>query len=344
MVFLLIYSCNSKDEVEQVNYVTHNISNKLFENELIENAVFFDRDILILTRKNHLFLLDSLTRSLDLLNYNLDSEIISLIIADNEILCLTKKENLFEIIDVKNKEIKLSFKCNLKSTVCKDIVYLPSNYQDEYFNITSCCVGEWGGAIFFKDKQTGRVYSTESTCLLEIDVFDKSYYIFNYLGHMRGFSSIVKVKDVKKLPLFNPDSSIYWCNWYEDKYRKVKFEDHDSVNRYLLGNSPDNLTLLDTISLRLLSGKVNELGIHILYQSEGRIKKGRINEGKIIDEMVLIDTIMGQIDFARKSPSATNLFSVNTFLGYDSIQGYKGRNIILLTDSLYQDGIIYRIN
>lgn len=72
-------------------------------------------------------------------------------------------------------------------------------YEDEQFNVYSTCRGEWGGTVFFQDKNTNELFEGSSTCPIVINKIGNEYYVTNYMGHMMGFASINKISDPRKL-------------------------------------------------------------------------------------------------------------------------------------------------
>lgn len=95
-------------------------------------------------------------------------------------------------------------------------------FEDERFTVSTCCVGEWGGAIFFTDKQSKRVHSCPATCATNINKINSSYYVTNSLAHLSGSTEILKIDDPSKLYELKADSLKNFCNWY---YKFVTAED-----------------------------------------------------------------------------------------------------------------------
>jgi hypothetical protein len=89
-------------------------------------------------------------------------------------------------------------------------------FEDSLFKITSSCEGEFGGAVFFTDKQTLKVYSCPATCATTINTTTNgAYYVTSSLNHMSGWSYIVRVKDPTKLYELKNDSLVGIPNWYD---------------------------------------------------------------------------------------------------------------------------------
>lgn len=84
-------------------------------------------------------------------------------------------------------------------------------YKDEKYEVWKSCSGEWGGTVYFKNKQTGIIHYAIATCPVSVNKIDGKYYVSNSLSHMIGFSDILEIADpekmetTNKLPIFHPD-------------------------------------------------------------------------------------------------------------------------------------------
>jgi len=72
-------------------------------------------------------------------------------------------------------------------------------YSDEKFIVYGECSGEFGGTIYFFDRQSKETYFTESTCANTVFRKNGQYQILAHLGHMMGSSEIKIIEDPKKL-------------------------------------------------------------------------------------------------------------------------------------------------
>lgn len=70
----------------------------------------------------------------------------------------------------------------------------PILFEDSNFIVFGDCYGEWGGTVYFFDKDSGETYFTESTCTNSVLKNNDKYTVLSHLGHMFG-SSEVKVID-----------------------------------------------------------------------------------------------------------------------------------------------------
>lgn len=78
-------------------------------------------------------------------------------------------------------------------------------FEDENYYVTSSCSGEWGGTIFFKDKRSGTIYEGSSTCPVKVTEYNGKYYVSNFLGHMRGHSTLYETEDPRNMSIYTGD-------------------------------------------------------------------------------------------------------------------------------------------
>lgn len=78
--------------------------------------------------------------------------------------------------------------------------FIPIVYQDEKYQISSVCYGEFGGLAYFQNKKTSQVYETDATCLKSVNKIGGSYYLTNKIDWM-GDSYVVKIYDPDILPI-----------------------------------------------------------------------------------------------------------------------------------------------
>jgi len=71
--------------------------------------------------------------------------------------------------------------------------------SDDKFIVYRKCSGEFGGTIYFFDRQSKETYFAESTCANTLIKKNGQYQILAHLGHMTGTSEIKIIDDPKKL-------------------------------------------------------------------------------------------------------------------------------------------------
>lgn len=133
-------------------------------------------------------------------------------------------------------------------------------YQDETYNVYSSCCGEWGGTVFFQNRNTQKVYEASSTCPIVVNKIKNDYYVTNYLGHMIGFSSILKI----------PEPS-------EMQQSKLNFEANKGSG-FELGTE----TLLDTTDIFIVTSFVMNNSLFHLYSDDERTFVGKIENQKLV--------------------------------------------------------------
>ena len=53
--------------------------------------------------------------------------------------------------------------------------------EDSTYQIHGCCVGEFGGSLFFYNKRNKRLYFYNSECVYQVVNYHNSYYVFDNL-------------------------------------------------------------------------------------------------------------------------------------------------------------------
>jgi hypothetical protein len=161
------------------------------------------------------------------------------------------KESQFEKINL----LLGKYVADFKLTETKDLKF----YQDKLYDIYATCNGEWGGTIYFRNKKTNESFEASSTCPIVINKIDGDYYVTNYMGHMMGFTSVLKIKDPSKL-----------------EKSDLKFDRHE-------GSCFDKgvETLLDSMDFYISTSFVADKQLFHLCSDENRTYIGQIENGKM---------------------------------------------------------------
>lgn len=86
-------------------------------------------------------------------------------------------------------------------------------FEDENYEVWKSCSGEWGGSVYLKNKKTGKLFATKSTCAVSVNKINNKYYVSNSLEHLFGSCNITEIsnpehlKPILKLPSFHPEIS-----------------------------------------------------------------------------------------------------------------------------------------
>ncbi|MFK7969260.1 MAG: hypothetical protein AB8F95_02785 [Bacteroidia bacterium] len=111
----------------------------------------------------------------------------------------TFSQTQFNIIDT---TISGSYKEALKNlNIVKDSVF----YEDAEYIVRSTCSGEWGGSVWFKNKETGLVHSCAATCPLVVNKVDGKYIVTATLAHLIGSCRVIEISNPDSMEIFkNP--------------------------------------------------------------------------------------------------------------------------------------------
>jgi hypothetical protein len=172
------------------------------------------------------------------------------LIVENDSLYV--KESQFE----KYNFVLSTYVADFKKTKTKELKF----YEDEFYDIYATCNGEWGGTIFFKDRKTKVGYEASSTCPTVINKIDNDYYVTNYMEHMMGFASVIKISDPTKL-----------------EKSDLNFDRHEG-SHYDKGFE----FLLDTMKFYVPTSFVVDKQLFHLYYDENGSYIGRIENKKMI--------------------------------------------------------------
>ena len=75
----------------------------------------------------------------------------------------------------------------------------PKLFEDEKYIGFFDCHGEWGGTVYFYNKNTHKTYFTEATCANTIIKKDDKYFVLSKLGHMMGSSDLKEISNPDQL-------------------------------------------------------------------------------------------------------------------------------------------------
>ncbi len=106
---------------------------------------------------------------------------------------------------------------------------LPDNsrsnlYSDEEYLVYNNCNGEWGGTIFFYNRETQETFFTEATCANTIIDKESTYTVLASLGHGFGSADSKVIEDPSLLPSlkdFKPQRTVEAIG-YKDTTRHAK--------------------------------------------------------------------------------------------------------------------------
>lgn len=133
-------------------------------------------------------------------------------------------------------------------------------FKDNIYDLYATCNGEFGGTVYFVNRNTKDVYEAAATCPIVVNKIGTSYYISNYMGHMMGFASILKISNPSALTK-----------------TKLNFDEIEG-SEHLKGLE----TLIDTTGIDLYTSFVaGKQLLHILSDDKGTYV-GKIQEKQFI--------------------------------------------------------------
>ena len=202
-VFILTSCKNQGDKVNsQVKFTTRQLLLK--SDTTINSIAFFSDKIICLQDNGKIILLDT--------NYNRQDSL-------EKKLNIYKPNYLFTLHDTvfirtENKAYFIDKDFKLIEFKRKERMYGDRLYEDSLYFVYGCCVGEWGGSIFFLNKNTKKAYSYFATCASQVLRFKNDYVVCNNLAHLGRSMSFLFVPQPTKLYELTDEKLKNHCNWY----------------------------------------------------------------------------------------------------------------------------------
>ena len=141
-------------------------------------------------------------------------------------------------------------------------------YEDEKYTVDKTCNGEWGGNLYFKEKNTGKVYKCSSTCPVIINQVKGKYIVTNTLAHLRGSSQILEIENPKNLTeiLSKPNSN----------KRKEVIMSFGSEERVVKGTKP----IIDSVGIMTLGSFLYKDRLYHIVSNDDRTYLATVHENK----------------------------------------------------------------
>lgn len=99
-------------------------------------------------------------------------------------------------------EIKTSEKSGFKTKYASFKNKYEYFYEDENYIVKDSCRGEFGGFVYFINKETKKVNVTSATCPSSLLKINGKFYLTTSIAHMSGFSAIYEITDPNELTEF----------------------------------------------------------------------------------------------------------------------------------------------
>ncbi len=337
-ILILLNSCSEKK---------NNFIPEKFEIEKIELEMQFDFFDIVQFKNGYVFISkDDFPFSIAYLNsdFSVNTEVSKLMNQD-ENKCnhkiWTSNDTLFgikvcsgsySIVYWKNNSWKIKESHNIsKANYFTEELNIPI-YEDDEFLVRTCCGGEFGGAIYFKEKKTRKTYSCEATCLAGIQKINGSFYLTSSLPHFSGMSKVFKIKNPRNLYEIKKKSQLEDCSWYD-----IYPEDYRQEIKHPFGYDKGYEILLDTLDINIIGSFTKKSQLYQIYSDRKNTYLGYIKRRKLN----AIDTLLNKTAYSgnvRDIKHNSNIFPVNSrdFQGLIIIKGKQIKIIEFVKNSKIQ--------
>ncbi len=204
LLFFILTSC--KNQVEKgSSIVKFTVRQLLLKSDTTINSIAFKNDRIICLQDNDkIILLDS--------HYNRQESLETKINLYKPKYLFTLHDTVF--IGTMNKTYFIDSAFKLIEFKRKERYYDHPLYEDSLYYVYGCCMGEFGGSVFFLNKKTNRTFSYFATCATQVLNFKNEYVVCNNLAHLRRSMSFLFVPAPTKLYELTDEKLKSHCNWY----------------------------------------------------------------------------------------------------------------------------------
>ena len=260
---------------------------------------------------------------------------------ENDSIIIKSQKEFYWAKSVRGTKVELVFLPNTPS-LSKPSFRPRQFYETDEWTIEACCRGEWGGSVTFTNKKNQRQYTTQATCLAKLEVSDGAFYLYNYLPHLSGFTSVIQLKDIESLYEWNDSMQ---CNWYYELY-SPNYTNFDSVRQTILGNTLENKILFDSVGIQLLYGYLDQGKPHIIYSDNENLFSTPLDDGASLEPSILtpredkswIDYRLEPFDSERKT-----LIHVTSYTRQDD-EKITGDQFVICHDRTTNKLVVYKIS
>jgi hypothetical protein len=200
----ILASCSGRPEKNNAHVVFSKRDFPLPTDTTIRSIAYLNGYLILLQDDGKLIALDSAYRRMK----NIEEKLASL----KGAFLARYNDTLF--VGNKNKAFYLKPDFSLVDYSTKRSMYGDVLLEDSAYLIYGCCAGEFGGSVFFLNKQTGKTYSYFATCPSQVLRYGKEYVVCNNLAHRSNHMSFLAVKDPTSLFEITDEKLKNHCNWY----------------------------------------------------------------------------------------------------------------------------------
>lgn len=260
---------------------------------IISSAVYYEGHIICLQEDSKVFVLDTAFNRIDSLTAQFSKLKVQYLHTYNDTILLLTDNDIFYL----DKGFLLKKYNN------RPFKYGLPYYNDSAYYVYACSMGEWGGSVFFWDKQNNKTYSHPATAVQQVLKFKDNYIVSSFLSHMGGFSDYLSIKDPTKLHELKDERQKKICNWWSvDSLKNLKLFDSitpQGVKYYADSFTTRTLTVFpfeDTLYSIYTTDSATILAKHINYK------------------LIPVDTLLrSKISFHRATTHTINNISITTY-------------------------------
>lgn len=118
------------------------------------------------------------------------------------LLVLTGCKKEHSIFEFKTRFVDKNIIDELKKIKFPDpVIYYGLLYKDEKYEVWKSCSGEWGGTVYFKNRQNGVIHYAIATCPVSVNKINGKYYVSNSLAHLLASSEILEISNPESLEI-----------------------------------------------------------------------------------------------------------------------------------------------
>ena len=251
-------SCSNKVEQQKnkpvVKFQTRDV---ILDADTPINSIQFKNGYLFCLQQNgQMIVLDSKYKRVGELEKKFDSHLTYLIAYHDTVYLGNNKKAYF-----------LSSDCSPISYSFKHRIYGEPFFQDSIYQVTGCCMGEFGGSVSFINRVKNKTYSYFATCPMQVLRFKNEYVVCNNLAHLEYHGNFLFIKDPTRLYDITDYKEKNYCNWYVTvdslkDYSNLKKP--SEVREYSMWDAMSLLTFpyQDTLYSIISTSKATILSVH----------------------------------------------------------------------------------
>lgn len=76
-------------------------------------------------------------------------------------------------------------------------------YKDAEYKVMGSCSGEWGGSVYFVNRQTGKTFVCNATCPIMVNKLNTGYIVTASLAHLTGSTEILEISSPDQMKVHN---------------------------------------------------------------------------------------------------------------------------------------------